>query len=179
MSRTLARCVPMHEVLRATSDSLVFQVSTAPYAVLDTDFRICGVNPAYQHATGRDREELLGAYMFDAIPDAPPGFRRDRRTQPHRLPGTGPAPRNTGRHGNPALRHSRHPFRRTLPTPGRASPTRAASPPTTAPPTANHPATPCPADDTLSAIGASPQSLHWKAPTWELWPLVAVDLMAD
>ncbi|WP_409239812.1 helix-turn-helix domain-containing protein [Streptomyces sp. PA5.6] len=46
-------------------------MSTAPYVVLDTDFRICGVNLAYQRATGREHEELLGAYMFDAFPDDP------------------------------------------------------------------------------------------------------------
>ncbi|MEW2386763.1 helix-turn-helix domain-containing protein [Streptomyces venezuelae] len=61
----------MHEVLRATSDSLVFEVSTAPYLVLDTDLRIRGANAAYLRATGREREELLGAYMFDAFPDNP------------------------------------------------------------------------------------------------------------
>ncbi|MFE7036359.1 PAS domain-containing protein [Streptomyces sp. NPDC057621] len=49
----------------------MFEVTTAPYVVLDTDFRIRGVNAAYLHATGREREELLGAYMFDAFPDDP------------------------------------------------------------------------------------------------------------
>ncbi|GAA2314205.1 PAS domain-containing protein [Streptomyces kunmingensis] len=61
----------MHEVLRATSSSQLFEATTAPYVVLDTHFRIQGVNPAYLAATGRTRQELLGAFMFDAFPDAP------------------------------------------------------------------------------------------------------------
>ncbi|MEV1027032.1 PAS domain-containing protein [Streptomyces sp. NPDC050264] len=61
----------MHEVLRATSDSQLFEVTTAPYVVLDPSFRIQGVNPAYLSATGRTRGELLGAFIFDAFPDDP------------------------------------------------------------------------------------------------------------
>ncbi|WAL99980.1 PAS domain-containing protein [Streptomyces sp. Je 1-369] len=46
-------------------------MTTAPYLLLDTDFYIRGVNPAYLRATGRSREELIGAFMFDAFPDNP------------------------------------------------------------------------------------------------------------
>ncbi|MFF1696391.1 PAS domain-containing protein [Streptomyces sp. NPDC058257] len=61
----------MHDALRATSESLVFKVTTAPYLLLDTDFYIRGVNPAYLRATGRSHEELIGAFLFDAFPDNP------------------------------------------------------------------------------------------------------------
>ncbi|WP_053695202.1 PAS domain-containing protein [Streptomyces sp. NRRL F-5755] len=61
----------MHEVLRATSDSQLFLVTAAPYVVLDTDLRIRAANPAYLRATGRTRDELIGAFMFDAFPDNP------------------------------------------------------------------------------------------------------------
>ncbi|WP_372346695.1 PAS domain-containing protein [Streptomyces sp. KL116D] len=59
------------KVLRATIESPLFKVTTAPYLVLDTDFYIRGVNPAYLRATGRSREELVGAFIFDAFPDNP------------------------------------------------------------------------------------------------------------
>ncbi|MEV6752986.1 PAS domain-containing protein [Streptomyces sp. NPDC051214] len=61
----------MHEILRATSGSPLFEVTAAPYVVLDTDLCIQGVNPAYLRATGRSREELMGVFMFDAFPDNP------------------------------------------------------------------------------------------------------------
>ncbi|MFZ3599521.1 PAS domain-containing protein [Streptomyces sp. BH104] len=46
-------------------------MTTAPYLVLDTEWRIRGVNEAYLRATERSRDELLGAFMFDAFPDDP------------------------------------------------------------------------------------------------------------
>ncbi|MFI7320309.1 PAS domain-containing protein [Streptomyces venezuelae] len=46
-------------------------MTTAPYLLLDTEFYIRGVNPAYLRATGRSREELTGAFIFDAFPDNP------------------------------------------------------------------------------------------------------------
>ncbi|MFF0738877.1 PAS domain-containing protein [Streptomyces sp. NPDC004111] len=61
----------MHEVLRATSGSRLFEVATAPFVVLDTGWYIRGVNAAYLRATGRSRDELMGAFMFDAFPDDP------------------------------------------------------------------------------------------------------------
>ncbi|MFD6287593.1 PAS domain-containing protein [Streptomyces sp. NPDC060205] len=61
----------VHEVLRAASGSPLFEVTTAPYVVLDRDFRIRGVNAAYLRATGRMRDDLIGAFMFDAFPDDP------------------------------------------------------------------------------------------------------------
>lgn len=59
------------EVLRSTWESQVFQVTKAPYLLLDTDLCIRGVNEAYLRATGRAREELIGAFMFEAFPDDP------------------------------------------------------------------------------------------------------------
>ncbi|WP_158717028.1 PAS domain-containing protein [Streptomyces rimosus] len=61
----------MHEVLRATSESRLFEVTTAPYVVLDTEWYIRGVNAAYLRATERSCDELIGAFMFDAFPDDP------------------------------------------------------------------------------------------------------------
>ncbi|MEU6676518.1 PAS domain-containing protein [Streptomyces sp. NPDC046925] len=63
--------MPVHDALRATSDSLLFKVTTAPYLLLDTDLYIRGVNPAYLRATGRSLDELHGAFLFDAFPDNP------------------------------------------------------------------------------------------------------------
>ncbi|WP_221348230.1 PAS domain-containing protein [Streptomyces beigongshangae] len=61
----------MDEVLRAASGSQLFEVTSAPYLVLDAGFRIQGINAAYLRATGRSRDELMGAFMFDAFPDDP------------------------------------------------------------------------------------------------------------
>lgn len=61
----------MHEILRATSGSPLFEVTAAPYVLLDTELRIQGVNPAYLNATGRSRDDLMGVFMFDAFPDNP------------------------------------------------------------------------------------------------------------
>ncbi|WP_050515492.1 PAS domain-containing protein [Streptomyces rimosus] len=61
----------MHEVLRATSDSQLFLVTAAPYVVLDANLRIQAANPAYLRATGRSRDDLVGAFLFDAFPDNP------------------------------------------------------------------------------------------------------------
>ncbi|MEU2792406.1 PAS domain-containing protein [Streptomyces sp. NPDC007100] len=61
----------MHKVLRATAEHQLFQVTAAPYVVLGTDLRICGVNPAYLAATGRTRDDLAGTLLFDAFPDNP------------------------------------------------------------------------------------------------------------
>ncbi|MEU7159670.1 PAS domain-containing protein [Streptomyces chrestomyceticus] len=61
----------MHEVLRATSGSRLFEVTTAPYVVLDTELCIRGVNTAYLRATERSRDEPIGAFMFGAFPDDP------------------------------------------------------------------------------------------------------------
>ncbi|MET7518524.1 SpoIIE family protein phosphatase [Streptomyces sp. NPDC005480] len=45
----------------------------SPYLVLDTDLVIRYVNPAYVQTTGRTREELIGRYFFDALPESPGG----------------------------------------------------------------------------------------------------------
>ncbi|MEV0124894.1 PAS domain-containing protein [Streptomyces sp. NPDC050703] len=46
-------------------------MTTAPYVLLDRELRIRGVNAAYLRATERSRDELMGAFMFDAFPDDP------------------------------------------------------------------------------------------------------------
>ncbi|MFI0259525.1 PAS domain-containing protein [Streptomyces sp. NPDC017056] len=46
-------------------------MTTAPYVVLDTQWHIRGVNAAYLRATERSRDELIGAFMFEAFPDDP------------------------------------------------------------------------------------------------------------
>ncbi|GAA0449585.1 hypothetical protein GCM10010361_12050 [Streptomyces olivaceiscleroticus] len=61
----------MHAVLRATCDSQLFETTAAPYVVLDTDLHIQGVNSAYLRATRRARDDLIGAFIFDAFPDNP------------------------------------------------------------------------------------------------------------
>jgi PAS domain S-box-containing protein len=43
----------------------------SPYLVLDADLVIRYVNPAYVQATGRTRDELIGKYFFDALPESP------------------------------------------------------------------------------------------------------------
>ncbi|MFF4757030.1 PP2C family protein-serine/threonine phosphatase [Streptomyces sp. NPDC001292] len=43
----------------------------SPYLVLDMDLVIRYVNPAYLQITGRTREELIGKYFFDALPENP------------------------------------------------------------------------------------------------------------
>ncbi|WP_147267420.1 PAS domain-containing protein [Streptomyces sp. SDr-06] len=58
-------------MLKATSGSQLFEATTAPYLVLDTNCFIQGVNEAYLRATERSRDELIGAFMFDAFPDDP------------------------------------------------------------------------------------------------------------
>jgi hypothetical protein len=48
-----------------------FQVSWAPYLLVDTDLRIRGVNPAYEQATAHPRSWLVGERLFDVFPDNP------------------------------------------------------------------------------------------------------------
>jgi len=49
----------------------VFDVLPTPYLVLDRQLQIVGMNEAYLKITQRDREELLGRYVFEAFPEAP------------------------------------------------------------------------------------------------------------
>ncbi|MFI6494863.1 PP2C family protein-serine/threonine phosphatase [Streptomyces sp. NPDC050564] len=48
-----------------------FEVTPSPYLVLDTDLVIRYVNVAYLQTTGRTRDELIGKYFFDALPENP------------------------------------------------------------------------------------------------------------
>lgn len=49
----------------------LFYVTPSPFLVLTPDLIIADVNAAYLQATGRDRDDLLGQYVFDAFPDNP------------------------------------------------------------------------------------------------------------
>jgi PAS domain S-box-containing protein len=48
-----------------------FDATPSPYLVLDTDLVIRYVNPACVQSTGRARDELIGKYFFDALPESP------------------------------------------------------------------------------------------------------------
>ncbi|MET9118988.1 SpoIIE family protein phosphatase [Streptomyces longwoodensis] len=50
-----------------------FDATPSPYLVLDADLVIRYVNPACLRTTGRARDELIGKYFFDALPENP-GF---------------------------------------------------------------------------------------------------------
>ncbi|MFH8635352.1 SpoIIE family protein phosphatase [Streptomyces lydicus] len=69
-----------------------FDVTPSPYLVLDTDLVIRYVNPACLRAAGRTKDELIGKYFFDVLPENP-GIRDDAEGQLkaslHRLLDTG------------------------------------------------------------------------------------------
>ncbi|MFE7274738.1 PP2C family protein-serine/threonine phosphatase [Streptomyces sp. NPDC057623] len=48
-----------------------FDATPSPYIMLDTDLVIRYVNTAYLQATGRTRDQLVGRYFFDALPESP------------------------------------------------------------------------------------------------------------
>ncbi|MET8291724.1 SpoIIE family protein phosphatase [Streptomyces sp. NPDC005132] len=48
-----------------------FDATPSPYLVLDADLVIRYVNPAYLQTTGRIKDELIGKYFFDALPEHP------------------------------------------------------------------------------------------------------------
>ncbi|MET9526620.1 SpoIIE family protein phosphatase [Streptomyces coeruleorubidus] len=48
-----------------------FDATPSPYLVLDSDLVIRYVNPACVQSTGRARDELIGKYFFDALPERP------------------------------------------------------------------------------------------------------------
>lgn len=58
-------------LVRAIEDADWFRSTSAPYLVVDTDYRIHAVNNAYERATGRARAALVGELLFDAFPDNP------------------------------------------------------------------------------------------------------------
>ncbi|HET7018560.1 MAG TPA: PAS domain-containing protein [Streptosporangiaceae bacterium] len=49
----------------------VFQNLPTPVMLLSTDFRIIDTNIAHLGLSGKPREELIGALVFDAFPDNP------------------------------------------------------------------------------------------------------------
>ncbi|MFD6277362.1 PP2C family protein-serine/threonine phosphatase [Streptomyces sp. NPDC060209] len=51
--------------------SAFFDATPSPYLMLDTDLVISYVNTAYLHTTGRTRDQLIGKYFFDALPEHP------------------------------------------------------------------------------------------------------------
>ncbi|MFE2431250.1 SpoIIE family protein phosphatase [Streptomyces sp. NPDC059373] len=48
-----------------------FDATPSPYLMIDTDLVICYVNTAYLQTTGRTRDQLVGEYFFDALPENP------------------------------------------------------------------------------------------------------------
>ncbi|MFD8325636.1 SpoIIE family protein phosphatase [Streptomyces lydicus] len=69
-----------------------FDVTPSPYLVLDTDLVIRYANPACLRAAGRTKDELIGKYFFDVLPENP-GIRDDAeghlKASLHRLLDTG------------------------------------------------------------------------------------------
>ncbi|MER7153731.1 SpoIIE family protein phosphatase [Streptomyces lydicus] len=69
-----------------------FDVTPSPYLVLDTDLVIRYANPACLRAAGRTKDELIGKYFFDVLPENP-GIRDDAeghlKGSLHRLLDTG------------------------------------------------------------------------------------------
>lgn len=58
-------------VLRSIESSAWFRAADKPYLVVDAALRINAVNAAYEAATGRPSESLIGEWMFEAFPDNP------------------------------------------------------------------------------------------------------------
>lgn len=54
----------------------LFEVLPSPHNVLDRELRFVAVNSAYERATGRSREELIGRGMFEAFPNPGEAGRR-------------------------------------------------------------------------------------------------------
>ncbi|MEV5315840.1 SpoIIE family protein phosphatase [Streptomyces sp. NPDC052610] len=71
-----------------------FDATPSPYLVLDADLVIRYVNPAYLHTTGRTRDQLIGEYFFDALPErpgAPDDLQQHVKASLHRVLDTGKA----------------------------------------------------------------------------------------
>jgi PAS domain S-box-containing protein len=51
--------------------SALFAASPYPYLLIDTDFILIGVNPAYLRSTGRTADDILGKHIFEAFPANP------------------------------------------------------------------------------------------------------------
>lgn len=56
----------------------LFEVLPSPHNIIDRDFTFVAVNSAYEQATGRSREELIGKGMFEAFPNPGEAGRRLR-----------------------------------------------------------------------------------------------------
>jgi PAS domain S-box-containing protein len=54
----------------------LFEVLPSPHNILDRELRFVAVNSAYERATGRSREELIGRGMFEAFPNPGEAGRR-------------------------------------------------------------------------------------------------------
>lgn len=55
----------------ALSQSAAFMADPTPKAVVDRDYVVRAVNPAYCRATERDHDELISQGLFDLFPDNP------------------------------------------------------------------------------------------------------------
>lgn len=60
-----------HGSLHAVAASSWFVASKTPLAILDSQARFQGANPAYLKATVRVMDELLGSVVFNVFPDNP------------------------------------------------------------------------------------------------------------
>lgn len=111
-------------VMTADIDFMAFFDATpSPYLVLYADLVIRYVNPACLRTADRTKDELIGKYFFDVLPENP-GIRHDAernpKASPHRLLDTRrPGRRSARRRGPRAVRSS--------------SPTRSVSVPTRSP----------------------------------------------
>lgn len=59
------------ELVSTIEHSTWFRAKWSPYLLADTDHRILAVNAAYEATTGRSRDTLVGALVFDAFPENP------------------------------------------------------------------------------------------------------------
>lgn len=58
----------------------LFEVLPSPHNIIDRDLTFVAVNAAYETATGRSREELIGRGMFEAFPNSGEAGRRLRES---------------------------------------------------------------------------------------------------
>ncbi len=56
----------------------LFEVLPSPHNIVDRDLKFVAVNSAYEQATGRSRDELIGRGMFEAFPNPGEAGRRLR-----------------------------------------------------------------------------------------------------
>ncbi len=63
--------IAMDTLLRAIAADPVFNQTDSAYLVVDRELVVRAVNRAYLEVTGRERDELVGRYVFDAFPNNP------------------------------------------------------------------------------------------------------------